>query len=258
MSEQVEVVEEKTVSHIVLPFQEGRGAKWIIEAISTIVEEADVKFTPQGMSLKALDPSRVAMIQVKIPAQDGYQCEKETILGVDFKTLSKFLKRVRKDESVKLVVKNGKVSVVIEGKVKRTFTINAYAVEEYQELPDVNVKYVAEAKVILAELASIIRDLDTMRHSTVLITISPEGVSLKSGDELSTAEISMKDAVVEVKTEETVSVAFSLEHLSGIIKKLDKLAEIITIRLAPQKPLELECETIAGKIKYWLAPSATE
>ncbi len=76
----------------------------MISAISTLIDEATFNVSPEGLNLKAMDPSRVAMVDFEWPKTvfDEYACEQPTKMCINISELLKLLRRVGKDEYVEL------------------------------------------------------------------------------------------------------------------------------------------------------------
>src|SRR5512139_2043569 len=73
-------------------------------AISILVDEATFKIDPDGLKLRAMDPSRVAMIDFEWPKTifEEYECTEPSKMCINITELLKLLKRAAKDESVEL------------------------------------------------------------------------------------------------------------------------------------------------------------
>ena len=73
-------------------------------AISILVDEATFKIEPDGMKLRAMDPSRVAMIDFEWPKTifQQYEANEPSKMCINISELLKLLKRAGKDESVEL------------------------------------------------------------------------------------------------------------------------------------------------------------
>ena len=73
-------------------------------AISILVDEATFKIEPDGLKLRAMDPSRVAMIDFEWPKTvfEEYICNEPTKMCINISELLKLLKRAGKDEAVEL------------------------------------------------------------------------------------------------------------------------------------------------------------
>ena len=76
----------------------------MISAISILVDEATFKIDPEGMKLRAMDPSRVAMIDFEWPKaiSEEYTTSEPTKMCINVSELLKLLRRASKDEAVEL------------------------------------------------------------------------------------------------------------------------------------------------------------
>ena len=76
----------------------------MITSISILVDEASFKLDPEGLKLRAMDPSRVAMIDFEWPKTvfEEYKCTEPTKMCINISELLKLLKRAGKDEVVEL------------------------------------------------------------------------------------------------------------------------------------------------------------
>ena len=91
-------------------------------AISILVDEATFKIEPDGMKLRAMDPSRVAMIDFEWPKTifEQYEANEPSKMCINISELLKLLKRAGKDESVELSLddKTGRLQVKISWQVQ--------------------------------------------------------------------------------------------------------------------------------------------
>jgi proliferating cell nuclear antigen len=71
-------------------------------AISILVDEATFKIDSDGLKLRAMDPSRVAMIDFEWPKSifQEYVCTEPTKICLNISELLKLLKRAGKDETI--------------------------------------------------------------------------------------------------------------------------------------------------------------
>ena len=93
-------------------------------AISILVDEATFKIEPEGLKLRAMDPSRVAMIDFEWPKTifQEYVSTEPSKMCINISELLKLLKRIGRDEAVELSLddKTGRLQVTITGKYSRT------------------------------------------------------------------------------------------------------------------------------------------
>ncbi|MCW8802024.1 MAG: DNA polymerase sliding clamp, partial [Candidatus Bathyarchaeota archaeon] len=101
--------------------------KDMMGAISILVDEATFDVTPEGIKLRAMDPSRVAMVDFEWPKTifDEYSCGEPMKMCINISEMLKLLRRTGKDESVELSLdeKTGKLKIAIKGNYSRTFNM---------------------------------------------------------------------------------------------------------------------------------------
>src|SRR5260370_21697725 len=76
----------------------------LIGAISSLIEEADFNATPEGIKLRSMDPSHIAMVDFEWPkaAFDTYECNTPTNLPLSVSNLLKLLKRTTSHQSAQI------------------------------------------------------------------------------------------------------------------------------------------------------------
>ena len=79
---------------------EAKFLKDMMGAISILVDEATFDLSPEGIKLRAMDPSRVAMVDFEWPKNvfDEYSCNETMKMCVNISEMLKFLRRTGKDE----------------------------------------------------------------------------------------------------------------------------------------------------------------
>src|SRR5712691_1349265 len=97
----------------------------LLGAISSLIEEADFNATPEGIKLRSMDPSHIAMVDFEWPrtAFDTYECNTPTKLRLSVSNLLKLLKRTKSDESIEVVYDdaNKKLNITLKDKIVRKF-----------------------------------------------------------------------------------------------------------------------------------------
>jgi proliferating cell nuclear antigen len=118
-------------------------------AISILVDEATFKIEPDGLKLRAMDPSRVAMIDFEWPKTifEEYICNEPAKMCINISELLKLLKRAGKDEAVELSLDEatGRLQVKISGKYNRNFTMPTLEASE-EEVPTPKITFNVKAK----------------------------------------------------------------------------------------------------------------
>ena len=95
-----------------------------IEAIAALIDEGTLNITGDGLKLRAMDPSQIALVDFELPASgfDEYKAEGEVNIGVDFSELSKITKRLRAEDKIKLSLTE-RWEMVFEGASVRKFSL---------------------------------------------------------------------------------------------------------------------------------------
>src|SRR3972149_8031391 len=84
---------------------DARLFRTLLGAISSLIEEADINATPDGIKLRSMYPSHIAMVDFEWPraAFDSYECSANTRIRLSVSNILKLLKRNRSGESVGVV-----------------------------------------------------------------------------------------------------------------------------------------------------------
>ncbi len=239
---------------------DSKTLKDMVTAISTLIDEATFDITPDAIKLRAMDPSRVAMIDFEWPKTvfDEYTASESMKMCVNIGELLKLLKRAGKDESVELVLdeKTGRLQTTIRGKYVRAFNMPTLeAVEE--EVPTPKVTFNAKAKVTTEGLREAIEDAGLVSDH-VRIEADNEKLTMNATGDLMGAKIEMKkgnDALLELETKEQSKATFSLSYLSEILKAAVATSDIATLEFSTDMPIKLDFkQQRAGKLSFFLAP----
>ena len=148
----------------------------MITAISILVDEATFNLAPEGMKLRAMDPSRVAMVDFEWPKTvfDEYVCDIPTKMCINITEMLKLLKRAGKDEPVELSIdeKTGRLQIAITGKYTRAFNMPTLEAQE-EEVPTPKITFNVTAKATTQGLKDAIDDA-TLVSDHVRIEADPE------------------------------------------------------------------------------------
>merc|ERR1711959_723695 len=89
-------------------FEDGHIFKVIIDSLAAVVEKANFEITPEGIQVRAMDASHVALAQLSLSCEgfDSYACDKTQVIGIDMRALSKYLKFVEGGSSLTLTAED--------------------------------------------------------------------------------------------------------------------------------------------------------
>jgi proliferating cell nuclear antigen len=232
----------------------------MITSISILVDEATFKLDPEGLKLRAMDPSRVAMIDFEWPktAFEEYECTEPTKMCINITELLKLIKRSGKGETLELALddKTGKLQVKISGKYTRNFTMPTLEASE-EEVPTPKITFNVKIKATTDGLSQAIEDAQLVSDHVKVEADSEKVVFNASGD-LMGAIITLQkgsDALLELEAKEPQKATFSLSYLTEIIKAASQTSDIATLEFSSDMPIKLDFQQAKeGKLTFYLAP----
>jgi proliferating cell nuclear antigen len=232
----------------------------MFQAIAILVDEATFNLNPEEIQLRAMDPSRVAMIDFQWPKTifDEYQCDEPQKICVNIAELLKLLRRTGRDETVELSLspETARMQIAITGKYSRTFDMPTLEPQE-EETPIPKVTFKVTAKTTADGLRQAIEDAQLVSDH-VRIEADGEKLTLQATGDLMGATIELRkgsDALLDLETQEPSKATFSLSYLVEIIKAATATSEIATMQFANDMPIRLDFhQPKEGKLTYYLAP----
>lgn len=260
--EQVEKVESQQTPekpmHVKFVFPDAREWKYIIESISTIVDEANFVLSPDGLKLRALDAGRVAMVELYIPANlfKEYNVEQNTKIGVTLEDLNNILKRAKKEDEVWFESYAGRLIITLAGRVERRFKLPITDISG-QELPEPKLNLTVAAKMMSDTFKDVLEDAELVSET---VKIRAEGENLWFISRGDRGEVESKLSIetgglIEMDANEKAEAVYGLDFLEKIISKAHKVSDILGLRFATNMPLELTFEIAGGgTLKYLIAP----
>jgi proliferating cell nuclear antigen len=229
-------------------------------AISILVDEATFKIEPEGLTLRAMDPSRVAMIDFEWPKTifEEYACAEPARMCVNISELLKLLKRAGKEETVELALdeKTGRLEIKITGKYSRNFTMPTLEASE-EEVPTPKITFNVKAKTTTQGLSQAIEDAQLVSDH-VRVEADAEKLVLNASGDLMGATITLQkgsDALLDLDAKEKAKATYSLSYLSEIIRAASATSDIATLEFSTDMPIRIDfLQTKEGKLTFFLAP----
>ena len=234
--------------------------KDMMGAISILIDEATFDVSPEGIKLRAMDPSRVAMVDFEWPKTvfDDYSCSENMKMCINISELLKLLRRTGKDETVELSLdeKTGKLKIAIKGNYSRTFNMPTLEAMD-EDVPTPKVTFNVSAKTTTQGLREAIEDASLVSDHVKIEADNQKMVMIAAGDIMG-AKIEFKpgdDVLLEMKAKEASKATFSLSYLSEIVKASVPTSEIVVIEFSTDMPIKLDFQQEKeGKLKFFLAP----
>jgi len=162
---------------IVVP--DSRSWKNLMGAVSTLVEEAGFDVTAEGMKLRAMDPSHVAVVDFEYPraAFQEYECPEPAKLCINVGDLLKLMKRVETGETLELSLEQANRLVMkMVGKYTRRFSMPLLQ-PSTTEVPIPKVEFDVKVKMDAGCLTDAVADISTVSEQ-VKFEADPEKLVL--------------------------------------------------------------------------------
>ena len=239
---------------------DAKSLRDIITAVATLVDEATFEVDENGIKLREMDPSRVAMIDFYWPksAFEEYICTEPTKLCLNITEFLKLIKRAGKSDAVELSLDEeaGRLNITIRGSYTRTFNMPLLEAME-EEVPTPRIIFNAKAQVTTSGIRQAIDDASLVSDH-VRIEANEESLILRATGELMGAVIELKkgsDALISLEVKEDSKATFSLSYLAEIIRAASATSEIATLEFSTDMPIRIDFkQPNEGSLIYYLAP----
>ena len=232
----------------------------IINVISTLLEEAEFKTSPEGLKLRAMNDSKVAMIDLDLPASffDIYECDEVTNLRIKVKNMLSILEGVGTKETIELsyLKEQAKLVVYLHNEYERVFTLATLAIEkEFENEPVTAFK--VEAKVNTTSLKKVISESEKIGDE-VTIETKADRIEFRTfgltGNVISTFKEG-SSSLSKLSVEKESKATYSLDLLKAIVKDASPISDTVRIEYSTDNVLRLDFVLSQGRLHLYLSPS---
>ncbi|MHA1648757.1 MAG: proliferating cell nuclear antigen (pcna) [Candidatus Helarchaeota archaeon] len=237
----------------------------IIDALATIIDTGTFKASKEGLSMRAIDPTHVAMVDLEMPstAFTDYKCDREIPIRVNLIDLNRFMKRGSASDQLELLLdeERNKFKVKFKkGKSTRTFSLSLITEGDEEEVPTPSIDFNAKFSLNTDELQRAIKDAQIVGEY-ITFSVSEESFILEASGDSGDVTIELEDFIEKPVLKGKESAIYSLEFLADIIKA-GSVAGIVNIEFSSEMPVKfefpLDSNNEMGKIVYFLAPRVEE
>ncbi len=231
-----------------------------VTALSTLIDEGTFNIDSNGIRLRAMDPSRVAMVDFTMQKTvfDEYGSDEDTKICLNLSELLKLLKRAGKDEAVELLLdeKTGQFVITVRGKYTRTFRMPTLEASE-DEVPTPKIAFNAKVTLTADGFRQSLEDV-ALVSDYVRVETDGEKVTMNAKGDIMGANVELKkgsDALLSIEVKEPSKSAFPLSYLSEIVKAAAATSDIVTLEFSSDMPIRLDFkQRYDGTLVYFLAP----
>ncbi len=229
--------------------------KEVVDVISTLVDEAKFNVGKDSVTIKAVDPAHVAMVDLSLDrgAFENFKAD-ETELGIDMDKMKEILRLAKSGEVISINHDEEKNRLIVSvGNTTRRMALVDTAGMSDPKVPSLNLP----AKLIVRtdELRQAIRASESVSDH-IALKASPDGFEIVSeGDTDTVSHMVPKDMLEELQAKEAVRSLFPLDYFSNMVKAIGS-AQTVALFLGTDYPVKMEFKIASGKgeVKYLLAP----
>jgi proliferating cell nuclear antigen len=228
--------------------------KRTVDAIASFISEGNFRFTDKGISLRAVDPSQIVLVDcfIEKSAFSQYQIE-PTLVGVDIVELARMLARSLPNDKLFLDVSDAEMELKLEGDFTRSFSLPLIDVSDGEkEIKIPENKFDARIEINARLLKEALKDAHIFGSSVTLKVKNKQFHIEAKGSQGTLRTVSKEGKLISVKHGVDVTSKYSLNYLSNVIKEADN-DSIITLELKSDAPLRVSYEIGKTKLQYYLA-----
>lgn len=234
--------------------------KNLIGAIATLVDEASFTVNEEGIRLRAMDPSHVAMVDFEWPKTsfEEYVCDETTKLSVNLAEMLKLIRRTGGDESIEITLESGspKLMMVLKSKYTRTFGMSTLEPSS-EEVPTPKISFNISARLTTSLLRNALEDAATVSDH-IVFDASNDKLTMRATGDVGNVVVDVEkgtDELLNLDVKEIAHSTFSLSYLSEMVKAASNLSDIVMLEFSTDMPIKLNFELPSkGKLQYYLAP----
>ena len=229
--------------------------KGIIDVTSPLVNEVKLNVTSKGISIRAVDPAHVAMVDLEInkDAFEDYKA-KDIELGIDMDKLAGIMRLSSSGDMVTLEFDEDTNRLIVKiGNLVRKMGLIDTAGMPDPKMPNLNLP----AKIIIkaSELSQGVRASEAVSDHLAL-TVNKDNFELFAEGDTDTVNLKLpKDMLNELVTKSNCKSLFSIDYFSNMIKPV-RSDDPVTIMLGNDNPIRVEFNIAdnKGHVTYLLAP----
>jgi len=229
--------------------------KDLIDVTSPLVNEVKFNISKNEISLRAVDPAHVAMIDLRITSDAFEEYKTEDLeLGIDMDKFASIMRLANSEQMVNLEFNQKQNRLIIQiGNLVRKMALIDTAGMPDPKMPNLDLP--GKVVVKASELSQGVKASESISDH-LAITMKKDSFQLYAEGDTDTVDLTIpKDMLIDLSTSEKVKSLFSIDYFSNMIKSV-KANEAVTIHLGNDNPTKVEFNVAQSKghVTYLLAP----
>jgi|SRR3989344_1276865 len=221
-----------------------------VEIISELVTEVRLKFTENGLTITAIDPANVAMVNFKLPKSSFSHFEiNNDRLGINLDNLKQVLKRCGIGSQLVMETEENMLKIFIHDRIKRNFNLALIEIQsEDKELP--SLEFAARVEIASVDLVASIEDCNVVSDACTFHI--KEGNFIIEAKSLNSTRSEFSGDEVKLQAEDCKA-KYSLEYLQKFMKGA-KMSVKTVLNFASDYPLKMSVTNEQMELTFILAP----
>ena len=175
----------------------GELFKKIVAALSDLVEQGNFMVDSNMISFQGMDSSHVSLVSLQLTESgfEGYRCDNDQCLGIQFSSLNKILKCMTSKDSLSIQASNDGdiINFIFESNDQKRFSNFELKLNDIDQeqlgIPETD--YATTIKMPSQEFQRICRDLSAI-GDTVTISATKEGVKFSVNGDIGAGDMTIK------------------------------------------------------------------
>tara|TARA_B100001094_G_scaffold321778_1_gene370049 strand:+ start:1443 stop:2213 length:771 start_codon:yes stop_codon:yes gene_type:complete len=238
----------------------------LIEVLKDVLNDINLIFDQSGIKVMAMDGSKVALIHLKLHAQnfEEFICEKKFNAGLSVISLYKLMKTINNSDTVSMYIteqNNNELCIQIENSDcnrSTTFRLKLLDIDNKEiNVPDVDINCIVTMPS--NDFQRMCRDMSNIAD-IVEITCFKENLSFKCEGDFASQNTTIGEAThgMNFNKKDNIEITgkFPLKYIN-LFTKSTNLSNTIELYLKPDYPLILKYNVAnLGEIRFCLAPKS--
>ena len=235
-----------------------KGEYPIVQAfkgLNVIVNQAVFIFNQDGLTVTAVDPANVSMVQIRAEPQsfDVYTVDEEVKIGLDVDKIFNFLKIAKRKDVIEMEYDKEKNLFKLKvGNIEYQIAIISPEAIKVPKYPDL--EFTVRATIDAGEFKKVIQYISKIKAEEAVFRSDETGLYIEANTEIDRLVFSAGELEMIEFNKGKGKGVYSIEYLKDLVKVAER-GDTVTIQFGDDIPLSLTYN-VGEKvyIKYLLAP----
>lgn len=248
-----------------LVFFDARIWRHVMSGIAKIIDEGVFIVDPEeGFKLRSMDPSHVALIDLRFPPSsfDEFEVDGRKELKVSIEDLAKVLRRAGKNDQLELEADEEKFYVVFRSsRSYRRFGLPLLDIAA-EEVPELELEFKASVTLSPDMFRDIVKDVELI-GDVIRFHVDEEKFKASSSSDLGEVEVELGmlegEGLIEINVSDPPQEAsYTLDYFSHLVAGA-RVAENVTVELSTDMPVKVTYQLPQDAVfSFLVAPRAEE